>query len=248
MTTPDVSVAVLADDASPVFLYATVKSATRAICRLQNSGYSAELIVLSKNPSGLETEFGSLEPETRVVQVPPTMTEDRGAGRRMLAEVCAGRYIAPIEAGDMWSADWLCAALEFLELKKPSLSVARPEIVVGVGLDFYSNDGLFVTFQTNMTERRDGAALFMEMPYAPTYLVHREVIATIPFPKPDFERGWRDLDAWWTANALGAGHAQCIVSGTFLYRWNKGDGRPRRTHIGPTGLDAAFGSATKSEK
>ena len=82
------------------------------------------------------------------------------------------------------------------------------------------------------------ARLLVEELYAPAFLADRELLETTRFPSVDKSRGWDDVDAWWTANAVGNGHPQAIVEDTFLYRWNKGDSDLRQTRIGPTGLSA----------
>ncbi|KAA0971633.1 glycosyltransferase family 2 protein [Aureimonas fodinaquatilis] len=234
MSAPDISVVVFAGTSQPE-LHASLLAAERAIAALREKNGSAELLVVLNNASPAVLELAQ-EKGRSGVGLLYAGERDLGAARQLAVAAVNGRYVSMQEAGDMFSANWLTEAWLVARKEGQKTSVWRPEVIVGCGQDFFLDEGLYARLQTPAICNETSARLLLEDLYAPAFLARRELLLKTPFPIADTRRGWGDVDAWWTANAVGNGHPQSIVNETFLYRWNRGEPGLRQTRIGPGGL------------
>lgn len=241
MSSPDLSIAILGGRSGPA-LHATLLSVDRAVARLRaERAMPFEILLLREqdapDPGALVSGLDRRE-ALRILPAGRDLSEARRAG----VAGTRGRYLAFLEAGDMWSGNFLVEAVRAARREGQRHSVWRPEAVIGCGRDYFAFD-LHATFQTPMPDAEAGAILLHECPYAPSFFAHRTVFDSVPFPAVDPRRGWEDVDPWWIAECLGMGYAQRILEGTALYGWNGAQSMPRTVRIGPTSLFASAADA-----
>lgn len=236
MSAPDLTIALFAGRSTPA-LHATLSAVGRAMQTLREDGACAAEILLmpgeeTADPRGSVAGIAGRD-DLRLLAPGP-----RDAARQDAVDAARGEFLAFIDSGDLWSGNFLRAAMAAARREGTRHSVWRPEAVIDCGRDFFAYDHR-VSLQQPMAGTEAGAALLHACPYAPAFLAHRSVFADAPFPAADAARGWLDVDAWWIAGCLGAGHAQRILDGTLLYRWNPAAPLPHPVRIGPSALFAA---------
>lgn len=230
MTAPELSVVVVAGS-SVATLHTSLRSVGRACAALQAAhALPTELLVVV--PEHAREVRSYLDESVRQAVVQFTSAAQRPPERRQIGRNAArGRFVASLDAGDMWSGNWLREAYGAARREASRHSVWHPEIVIGSGHDYWNFQDVTACYQPEMLDADDAAVLLFEAPYAPSCLLHRSVLEAVEYPSADVERGFEDVDAWWIAETVGSGYAHRVVEGTALYRWNERAGA----------VDARFG-------
>lgn len=235
MNAPDLTIAIFAGR-SAAAAHATLAAVDRALRPLREGGAcEAEILLLpDEDTPDLRGNVAGIagRDDLRLLDACP-----RAAARQAAVAAARGTVLAFIDAGDLWSGNFLRAAMAAARRESDRHAVWRPEAVIECGLDYFDFDHR-ATLQQPMADADMGATLLHACPYAPTFLAHRAVFAHAPFPTADAARGWLDVDAWWIAQCLGAGHAQRILDGTLVYRWAPAERLARPVRIGPSPLFA----------
>ncbi|MBR0641463.1 glycosyltransferase family A protein [Plastoroseomonas hellenica] len=236
MSDMELSIAVFGGHSVPA-LHATIASIRRATHQLLAERQPPPEIVLFEQP-GAPTAHEHLADanESENLRFLPA-ERDIAASRAMAGAHLSGSHVAFLDAGDMWSSNFLVEALRAARREGSRASVWRPEAVVSCGRDYFAFDVRGV-FQLPLLDTAAGALLLHECPYAPSFFAHRRILDAVSFPLPDARRGWHDVDAWWTANTLGAGFGQRILERTALYRWQSAADATDKARIGPSCLFA----------
>jgi hypothetical protein len=205
------------------------------VARLESERGSAEILLVARSPDAAIAHRAN-SAAGGALRTVSLNDDDPVALWRAGTKQASGRFMAFVEAGDMWSSNWLVDSLRAARRERRRLSVWRPEMVLGAGRNYFTMNDLHASLQPPMADVAEGAALMLIDPYAPTFLAHRDVLDTVELPRPDPARGWGHSRAWWTANALAAGFAQRIVEGTALYRWDQPKADPEPVRFGPIPL------------
>jgi hypothetical protein len=240
----DVSVILIGHD-QDVLIHGSIVSAERAAARAHARGLSIELILLLRDPTPALAKWSAdrIGISWRVLT---SSAQDHGAAHNEAIAASSGRYIAWIDGWDLWSENWIEAAVLAAE-RAPAAAVWHPEAVVRFGQNFFSTQGYALLWQPDGAAGEiDYAALLDEAPYPTGPFAARSLFDEIPFPTEDAARGWADACWWWTCNVAGAGYHHAVVRETFHYqrmdRANQRRSAPRHQanwRIGPTPLSRA---------
>lgn len=137
---------------------------------------------------------------------------DQGKVRNAAVSKAKGRYIAFLDADDLWSEPWLVQALEFLH-DKPSTHIAHPEFNY-----FFEKQATIFThidqespeFQLDLLRVANYWDALCVCPAA----IHRE----IPFCERDIAGGYAYEDWFWNCETVAAGKIHKVVPGTVLFK------------------------------
>jgi hypothetical protein len=209
----DISVAVFARDQGH-FLHGCLTSAVRAAAIAEGAGRSIELLLILQNATRQSRTWVErlVGPAWQV----SCCDDDRdGMARAAAFEAARGQYFATLDGWDLWSANWLAAALDMAE-RTPYPAVFHPEAVIRFGNNYFSYEGYTLVFQPDAVAfDYDYTALLGSNPYPTGFFAHRSIVSAVPFPVEDPERGWSDVDWWWNCNVVGAGFHHRVVLETF---------------------------------
>lgn len=123
-----------------ILLHRTLASIDRAI-QAVGGKYSVELVLHVDNPTPEMSSYIKIhETDTlKGVAVYQNAFRDLGLSRNFAIQKAHGKYIATIDADDLMSANWLSAALDYLE-QQPETTVAHSEVTV----EFEGVDSLII--------------------------------------------------------------------------------------------------------
>jgi hypothetical protein len=237
----DISVVMIGHDQNHL-IYSSIVSVERATARARARGFSVELLLMLRDatPALLQWVSDRVRAPWRVLQ---SQTPGHGAARNEAIAASSGTYLAWIDGWELWSENWLEAAMQAAEAA-PAPAVWHPEAIVRFGDSYFSSQGYALVWQPDGAAGGfDYAALLDGNPYATGPFAARSVFDDVPFPIEDRSRGWEDVTWWWTCNVAGGGHHHAVVRETFHYQRADVQNRPRsrqpgveRSRIGPTPL------------
>jgi hypothetical protein len=237
----DVSVLMMGHDQDHL-IHGSIVSVERAAARAREHGLSVELLLMLRDPTAELTRWAG-DCIRAPWQVLETQSPEQGSARNEAIAASTGRYLAWIDGWDLWSENWIDAAMQ-AESSAPVPAVWHPEAVVRFGDTYFSSQGYALVWQPDGAAGKfDYAALLEANPYPTGPLASRSVFADVPFPVEDSARGWGDVPWWWTCNAVGHGYHHAVASETFHYQRVDQLNRPRSAshdpengRIGPTSL------------
>ena len=162
-----------------------------------------------------------------------------GEARNHACQLLKNRFLAFIDGGDLWSANFLIDALSRATRGRQQ-AVWRPAFSVGFADQYFKTD-LLVRRDTPWPDMLNPATLLLEPMFPPTFLAARTVLEAVPFPVEDVERGWTEIDWWWSANLAGERIEQIPVAQSIHYH-RVPELQPKRGRIGPTSLSRPIGN------
>lgn len=139
-TSPDLSVVITAH-AEGRLAHRSVRSARRAISHARGQGLEVELIAVLDDPSAatlsyFEEQRGGFDVVDRVEFQDPGLSRNHGV------ELSSGRYVAFMDAGDLFSENWLAEAIRFAAAHATELPVLHPELNVYFGAELFLSASL----------------------------------------------------------------------------------------------------------
>jgi hypothetical protein len=232
---PDLGVAIFARDEAHR-MHRTIVSVNRALAVLNGLGVAADVVVIHCGRCEKTRAWLAQKCSFRVAHLDEACL---GEARNHARQLLKNRFLAFIDGGDLWSGNFLVDALSRATRYRHQ-AVWRPAFSVSFA-DQY--------FETDLLERRDTpwpdmlnpATLLIEPLFPPTFLAARSVLEIVPFPVEDLERGWTEIDWWWSANLAGGRIEQIPVAQSIHYH-RATVRQPKRGRIGPTSLSRAIGS------
>jgi glycosyltransferase involved in cell wall biosynthesis len=230
--TPDVSICLFARNEGP-WLYSSLTSIERSVAYAERGGLSVDLLGVLYEPTELIVQLSAefMGPPWSIIRLD---SPNLGQARRTAAMAAKGQHISFLDTGDLWSENWILAAVAASQQAAPA--VWRHEAVMQASEDYYDPSGYACTFQPDEADGYEYASMLGENPFSSSFLALREVLAAVPFPSEAQERGWHNLDWWWNCNVVGEGYGHRIVPETFLYRRIKSRDAATLVRIGPTRL------------
>ncbi len=231
----DISVVVFASRQGHL-LHGTMLSVERAVGEALKGGLKVEVLVAIY---AADRNTATWVHERSPYQALQAAGSCLGTVRNLALDETAGRHVAFLNGGDIWSRNFLVEAAEEDRRVKRDV-VWRPAVSIGFADDYFDASGYSVRKIPNSTEF-DRSSILVDNPYPSTFLAKRRIIQTHRFPAEDIDRGWTDVDWWWNANLLGHDVEQATVPETIHYFRSslaKEQARKRGTvRLGPTALE-----------
>lgn len=204
----------------------TMRSADAAIARAEAAGLKVERLIGLDAPTPECRAFfeGGLLDHWRRIEMDH---RDQGLARNTLAEAASGRWLAFLDADDLWSENWLKIAAETIHKEEENgvNAITHPEvnwvfdgadnIMAKVGQD----DILFNPHLTPFRNYYDALA------FAPraAHLAH-------PYAKRDIARGFAFEDMQWNIETMAAGWRHVVAPGTIIFKRRRPDSQTRQAN------------------
>lgn len=228
---PELGIAIFASDEGHL-QHRTQVSVKRALAALTDLGATADVVVIQR---GRCEKTGAWLAERCPWRVVTLACASLGEARNRACGLLQNRFLAFIDGCDMWSANFLVDALSRAR-RNARPAVWRPAFSVGYTDDYFRHD-LLVRREMPWPEVLDPATLLIEPIFPATFLAARSILEAVPFPVEDEERGWTEVDWWWSANLAGEGIEQIPVAESIHYtRVLPPEFRTEQGRIGPTSL------------
>lgn len=211
--TTDLTVVVTAHDETAV-CGPTMRAADLAVAAARAHGYTVQTILGLDTPTE-ETSAYFSQPhfdhwDRRVLQ-----ERELGRVRNALVPACDGRFIAFLDADDLFSENWLAEGVAALAAatERGERVVAHPELNVVF-------DGL-KTVTVNIDQRSPLFSphyLYIRHYYDSLCLAPREAHLEIPYVTRDVPNGLSYQDFQWTIETLAAGWRHLVVRDTIIFK------------------------------
>lgn len=212
---PDISVIITAHSEGR-FTHRSAKSAQRAACYARAAGITVELVAVMDCPSQ-ETLSYFEEGEKIFEKVTTIEVRDFGLARNHGVEITSGKCIAFLNAGDLFSENWLAAAFRLASENQKNPLVLHPELNV-----FFS--GKEVHVDASIDSDNPGYSpleLIQFNPWASSSFVSRAFFLDGNLFAAVRGSGFGRQDWHWNCEVIANGAAHRIVPGTahFFRGW-----------------------------
>jgi glycosyltransferase involved in cell wall biosynthesis len=213
MTDVDLSLVVTAHNETLV-CGPTMASADRAVARARDAGYTVQTVVALDKASDATTEYFA-QPEFDHWERWTMNEGDLGRVRNAVIPRTEGRYIAFLDADDLFSENWLARGLDHLESgrERGEMLIANPELIVtfdsGVGLhqNVSQDSPLFTPY-----------FLYVRNLYDSLCMTPREAHLDVPYVHRDIPNGLSWQDWQFAIETMSRGWKRVVVPNTIIFK------------------------------
>lgn len=212
---PDISVIITAHSEGR-FTHRSAKSAQRAARYARANGIAVELVAVMDCPSQ-ETLTYFEEWEKIFEKVTTIEVRDSGLARNHGVGIASGEYIAFLNAGDLFSENWLAAAFRLSSENQKNQLVLHPELNV-----FFSEKEVHVDASIDSdSSNYSPLELIQFNPWASASFVSRAFFLDDNLYAPVKGSGFGHQDWHWNCEVIANGAAHRLVPGTahFIRLW-----------------------------
>ncbi len=212
MTSSEVDISVIIPAHNEGFLvHRTIRSVVAAIEEARDAEISVEIIAVLDNPTGATQKYfdeqNKVELKTVVVN-----NGDTGATRNSGIEAASGRYIALIDADDLFARSWLTDAFYFAEQLDGDECVLHPQHSVLFENAFCINEHL-----SSADDRFDWRTLVEGSMWTSVIFASRSLLRRIPFVRLQRGSGFGYEDWHWFLQVLADGVDVHAVEGAAVF-------------------------------
>jgi hypothetical protein len=213
MTAVDLTVAVTAHSETLV-AGPTMRSAEAAIRNAEAAGLRVERLIGLDAPSADCRTFFS-QPAFAAWKISEFELCDQGAARNALAKIAAGRWIAFLDADDLFSENWLVRAAERLA----QAAEAGDKVIVHPEINWIFDTAQFVFAKPAQDDPIFTPYYF----YITTYydalcMAPRESHIKTPYAPRDIAAGFAYEDWQWNVETMAAGWRHVIAKDTIVFK------------------------------
>lgn len=182
----------------------SIKSALKAELHAQNAGLSVEIIaILDASDADTRSEFFEYRGKMEIVSA---NFLDLASSRNFGVDQCNSKYIAFMDADDIWKSDWLTLAFNYLEAHNTP-AIAHPEMNIFFGdqidVVLHKSSDLI---QKNLLAFRNA---WTSASFAP-----RDILSDIRYPSKNHAQQIGFEDWGWNLRTIAAGYKHVVVPNT----------------------------------
>lgn len=189
----------------------TMLSVFRAIDKLQEAGYSHEIIIhIDKGDKSTNDYFTRYE-KRKNIKIIHSDFGDTGPSRNRAVEEAVGKYVTFLDADDLISRNWFLEGVRLLE-SNDSNTIACPAAILTFGTDAPN----ILTIQPDsISKEADIITMIGENCWSSVIMTHRELLLANPYRV--LSKGYAHEDYLFNCNALQNGAHFITVKDTVLF-------------------------------
>lgn len=213
LTACDISVVITAH-AEGRLAHRTMRSVQVAIDEAAKQGIRTEIIIVLDNPTQETLEYFARWRETaRVLEV---MHRDPGLSRNSAVAVALGKYVAIVDADDLFGKDWLRLAYQTAETCQLKDFIVHAEYTV-----FFEHRKTWTRHQGSHVPGFRQTSLLSDCKWTSLLFAPRATFCRIPFEPTGIEIGFDFEVRHWICNVLATKGDVLIAPGTCEFKRSK---------------------------
>lgn len=179
--------------------YPSLKSLTEAVRQAENRGLTVQVSAVLDRPDTLTSEVFESYAKDHPIEITVVDYADSGLSRNAGVQSANGKWVAFLDADDMWGSNWLWAAHQCAEHDTRAV-IWHPEVNVYLG----SPPHLFLHVDMD-GEKYDPSFLAYTNYWTALCFVKRDVVAQIPYSRTQMDRQIGHEDWGWNMEAIAQG-------------------------------------------
>jgi hypothetical protein len=213
MNRPDVTVAITGHSET-VLAGPTMRSAEIAIRAAEAEGFRVERLIGLDNPTETCREFFN-QPAFKAWSITEFKLSDQGRARNALVDIAGGRWIAFLDADDLFSENWLVLAA-----KRLADAEARDEkTIVHPELNWLFDRNGSILIKTSQADPLFNPWYFYFSNYYDTLaMAPRAAHLESPYAERDIPSGFAYEDWQWGIETMAAGWKHVIATDTIIFK------------------------------
>jgi len=185
----------------------SLESLKRTVAHAESAGFRVELIAILDRPDTTTREVIKTHGPDNL-RIEEVDFGDLGKARNRGVAIAHGRYVAFLDADDLWGVSWLASAAIAADLRATP-TVWHPEVNIFFGADKH----IFVHIDMEDSAFRP-AGLMIENYWTALSFASREVYVANPYPETNLGEGFGFEDWAWNMLTISRGIIHKIVPGT----------------------------------
>lgn len=213
MKAPDLTVAITAHDETLV-AGPSVRSAELAIAAAEKAGFTVERLIGLDKPTDACRRFFS-QPVFSAWRIEEMAFGDPYPTRNALIQAATGRWIAFLDADDLFSENWLVLAAQRLA----AAEAAGERVIVHPELNWIFEGGEMVFVQPGQDDPLFTPHYFYFANYYDMLCMSPRIAALeTPYGHRDLEKGLGYQDWQWNIETMAAGWTHLLIKDTILFK------------------------------
>lgn len=189
----------------------SLRSFEIAVSEASAAGLNVETLYYLDNPDSLTRDL--FERHARSSEMVEELSlKDQGLVRNHAVNKARGRYVAFLDADDLWARTWLVEAIAFLNSLGGQV-IAHPEY----NYFFESTSSIFCHVDCE-SEAFDLDLLRLVNYWDALCICETEIYRAFPFAERAVDAGWAYEDWYWNCETLASGFSHRIVPGTIIFK------------------------------
>lgn len=188
-----------------------LRSLLDAVAVARDAGLSVEILAVLDNPDRATHEALAEVPDRggRLIEV---SHGDHGLARNDAIGNASGRYLAFLDADDLWSENWVVNAFRMCE-SEPGRVIAHPAV------NWIFDNGGYCYFLPDQTDEAWNLSFVrVANPWDQLCMAPAEVHRAHPYHRRDLAAGFAYLDWSWNLETIGAGYVHRVVPDTIHFK------------------------------